>query len=418
MISPLQLVKELNFVRTAGSQEEKKGFQILENYLDKFGIGYKEEPFELHAYLPGEATINAAGKTFTAYPFGLTESANIEGELVFIENPESLIYNKRSYKGKVIIGNKYSNKIHKALKRCQAEAYFSIGRPLVDANTRSYRQKIYEEGYVPCLSIDYKQGAKLSRLEGKKISIKIKQKVDKKQTHNLIADIPGTGNDENIIYAVAHFDTVARAPGASDNTGGSVTLLKIAEYFAEHKPERALKLIWFSGEEMGLLGSQNYVKKHLDEIKDKAGIVFNIDVTGDDLGHNIYKIIGSKELLGYIDGLSKEKGFMYNAKLDIYSSDGMPFSRYEIPSVNLARFGGQASANIHTKNDHVRYVTRRGLDTTVDTAIYLIKKIANANIFPVKREIDSSLKDKIEQYLWNLTFEEPELEWTPKYKKD
>lgn len=418
MISPLQLVKALNFVRTAGSDEEKKGFEILKKYLDQFKIDYKMEPFDLHAYLPGKAEIEVENKTFSAYPFGLTESAHIEGELVFIENPESLIYNKKSYKGKVIIGNKYSNKIHKALKRSKAGAYFSIGRPLVDASTRSYRQKIYEEGYVPCLSIDYKQGAKLSRLEGKKVKIAIKQEVQKMESQNLIANIPGRADDENIIYAVAHFDTVARAPGASDNTGGSVTLLKIAEYFRKHKPDRNLKLIWFSGEEMGLLGSQNYVKEHLKEVKEKAGVVINIDVTGDDLGHNIYNIIGSKELLGYIDGISKERGFMYNSKLNIYSSDGMPFSKYEIPSVNLARFGGQASANIHTKKDHVRYITRRGLDTTVDAAIYLIKKIANAKIFPVKREIDSSLKEKIEKYLWNLTLEEPKLEWTPKYKKD
>ncbi len=376
------------------------------------------EPFDLNAYLPGKAKITAGGKTFSAYPFGLTETTKIEGELVFIENPKRLIYNKKSYKGKIIIGNKYSNKIHKALKQSEAEAFFSIGRPLVDASTRSYRQKIYKEGYVPCLSIDYQQGAKLSRLEGKKIQIEIGQDVKKMQTNNMVVDIPGTGDDNNIIYAVAHFDTVARAPGASDNTGGSVTLLKIAEYFSQNPPKRPLKLVWFSGEEMGLLGSQHYVKSNLEEIKERAGVVFNIDVTGDDLGHNIYNIIGSKELLGYIDGISKENGFMFDSKLSIYSSDGMPFSKYEIPSVNLARFGGKASANIHTKKDHVRYLTRRGLDTTIDAAIYLIAKVANAKIFPVKREIDSSLKEKIEKYLWNLTFEEPELEWTPKYKKD
>ncbi len=45
MISPLQLVKELNFVRTAGSEEEKKGFEILKKYLDQFGVNFQNGAF-------------------------------------------------------------------------------------------------------------------------------------------------------------------------------------------------------------------------------------------------------------------------------------------------------------------------------------------------------------------------------------
>jgi len=241
--------------------------------------------------------------------------------------------------------------------------------------------------------------------------------VQEVKAKNIILDIPGTGEDKGIIYVVAHYDTVGRAPGATDNTGGSVTLIKIAEHFAKISPKRKMKLIWFSGEEMGLLGSLDYVQRHLEEIKENGKIVINIDVAGDDLGHNRYAIIGTEQLHGYIDGISREQGFMFDSKLDIYSSDNMPFAKYEVPSVNIMRVGGKASYHIHTSGDHARYISGRGLNNTINAAIHIINRLANAEIFPLKKEIDSSMKDKIQKYLWNLNYEEPELEWTPKYKK-
>ncbi|MEA2104280.1 MAG: M28 family metallopeptidase [Candidatus Cloacimonadota bacterium] len=417
MLNPKNLVNELNFERTAGSENEKKGRVILTKYLKQLGYSYEYEPFELYCYEPGKSEIHVDGKTFFAYPFGLTESAEIGGELAFMENPDELIYNSQNYQGKIIIGNKYSRQIGSALKKSNATAFISIGQPFKDASTRSYRQKVYEEGYVPCLSISFDEGAKLSRLSGKMAKINIEQKVEKMTTQNVIVDIPGTGDDRNIIYAVAHFDTVGRAPGATDNTGGSVTLIKLAEYLAKNPPKRNVKLIWFSGEEMGLLGSQAYVKKHLDEIKEFGKIVVNVDVTGDDIGHNRFAIVGTEQIRGYIDGISREKGFMFDSHLDIYSSDNMPFSKYEVPSVNLMRFGGKASTHIHTKGDHARHVSRRGLDVTINATINIVERITNAKIFPFKKEIDPSMRDKIQKYLWNLTLTKPELEWTPKYQK-
>ena len=47
----------------------------------------------------------------------------------------------------------------------------------------------------------------------------------------------------------------------------------------------------------------------------------------------------------------------------------------------------------------------------------LLKRILNADIFPVIKAIDDSLREKIEAYLWQSTLEKPELKWLEKYKK-
>lgn len=417
MINPYKVIKELGFERIAGTQGEKKAIEILVSYLQKLNLKPKLENFQITSFETGTAKIEVGGKVFSLHPFGLNEDVSLEKELVFLENPEIIIYNKKAFKGKIVLSYGYSRKITEAIKNNEIAAYLAIGSPHREAPSWSHRQKSFSEGYVPSATVKYEVAEKLMKYSGKSAKLTIKQSVKKLKAENIIVDIKGKGSDENLTLAVAHYDTVARSFGATDNSGGTVTLLKIAEYFSSHRPERNLRIIFFSGEELGLLGSQAYVKKHLRELREKAGLVVNVDVSGDAIGIDAITVLGSKELLGYAEGISKEIGVAFKSKLDIYSSDGMPFAVYEIPSVNIARWGGKGSFFIHTPGDNPKYIGKPGLENTVKSAINLLNKVLNAKIYPIKKEIDDSLRDKIEKYLWNLTKEKPELYWTPKYKK-
>jgi Zn-dependent M28 family amino/carboxypeptidase len=64
---------------------------------------------------------------------------------------------------------------------------------------------------------------------------------------------PETGE----ILLGAHYDTVAGTRGADDNATGVAVLLAAARRFS--KSERSLRLVFFDGEERGLLGSKAYV---------------------------------------------------------------------------------------------------------------------------------------------------------------
>ncbi|MDY6915096.1 MAG: M28 family metallopeptidase, partial [Candidatus Cloacimonadota bacterium] len=258
---------------------------------------------------------------------------------------------------------------------------------------------------------------KLIKMATNKARITIKQKVKKARAKNIICDIKGKGVDDNLVIVGAHYDTVAHSPGASDNGGGTATVLKVAEYFSKHIPQRYLRLVLFSGEELGLLGSQAFVEKHKKELKKRCQIMVNVDVSGDTVGFDVAKIIGTKELSGYFDGLSKEIGLAFYTDVDIYSSDSIPFSKYEIPSVNILRQGGIGSFYIHTPQDSIKNISKRGLDNTVKATINFLNHILNSKIFPCRKSIDETLREKLEKYLWNLNFEKPELEWEPKYKK-
>lgn len=78
---------------------------------------------------------------------------------------------------------------------------------------------------------------------------------------NIIATLTGTV-DADVIYVVSsHFDSVERGPGADDNTSGSTALLEAARVMALNPQPTTIKFAFFTGEEAGLLGSREFVRR-------------------------------------------------------------------------------------------------------------------------------------------------------------
>jgi carboxypeptidase Q len=87
---------------------------------------------------------------------------------------------------------------------------------------------------------------------------------------NLIAEIPGTDpklKDEVVIIG-AHFDSVAAATGATDNATGSGAMMEAMRILTTIgvQPRRTIRLALWGGEEQGLLGAREYVRRHLADV--------------------------------------------------------------------------------------------------------------------------------------------------------
>ncbi len=76
-------------------------------------------------------------------------------------------------------------------------------------------------------------------------------------------------------------DTVAIHHGADDNASGTAGLLELAEYFSAHREyaKRSLLFLAFTGEELGLLGSDYYVKHPFIPL-DSTITMINMDMVG------------------------------------------------------------------------------------------------------------------------------------------
>ena len=111
------------------------------------------------------------------------------------------------------------------------------------------------------------------------------QQWDAQHGSNIFVDIPGTRNPGRYVVIGSHFDTrnyssgtSASAPGADDNTSGSMGVLEIARVLAGKGPfENSIRLAWFSGEEYGLLGSGALAQQMLQQGKQVVGML-NMDM--------------------------------------------------------------------------------------------------------------------------------------------
>lgn len=82
--------------------------------------------------------------------------------------------------------------------------------------------------------------------------------------YNVVADYPGTGAEGGMVIVGAHLDSWDLGTGATDNGSGTVMAMEVlrAMHAARLRPQRTLRIVLFSGEEQGLLGSRAYVAAH------------------------------------------------------------------------------------------------------------------------------------------------------------
>jgi Zn-dependent M28 family amino/carboxypeptidase len=95
--------------------------------------------------------------------------------------------------------------------------------------------------------------------------------------YNVIADSK-TGDPNHVLVVDAHLDAIYGA-GMLDNASGSATILDIAQMMRKVHPRNKLRFIWFGGEELGELGSINYVNNLSPAELGKIGYDLDADVT-------------------------------------------------------------------------------------------------------------------------------------------
>lgn len=90
---------------------------------------------------------------------------------------------------------------------------------------------------------------------------------------NVVGEIRGAQNPEQVFVVGAHLDSWDLAEGTTDNGVGVACVLAAAEAIAQsgYKPKRTIRFVLFTGEEQGSLGSFAYVKLHNAEIPNHLG---------------------------------------------------------------------------------------------------------------------------------------------------
>jgi Zn-dependent M28 family amino/carboxypeptidase len=130
---------------------------------------------------------------------------------------------------------------------------------------------------IPVVSVTKSTGLQLRGQPGP-TTIKLNASVQTFKARNVIAQTK-TGSPTDVVMAGAHLDSVPEGPGINDNGSGVAAVLETAVQLGNSPPvHNAVRFGFWGAEELGLIGSRNYVESlNLDGLKNIA-LYLNFDM--------------------------------------------------------------------------------------------------------------------------------------------
>jgi hypothetical protein len=104
--------------------------------------------------------------------------------------------------------------------------------------------------------------------------------------YNVVGKLIGFGEPDKSVIVCGHYDTVMCA-GFGDNGAGTSGVIELARVLTEavkkglYYPRYTIIFVAFAGEEIGLVGSMNYIAQHKTEMQNIMAVI-NLDCIGSD----------------------------------------------------------------------------------------------------------------------------------------
>jgi len=230
-------------------------------------------------------------------------------------------------------------------------------------------------------------------IEGWRLAGEVQIQREQVEARNVVGILEGAGSlaDETVIVG-AHFDHLGLGEegsakpgseeihnGADDNASGVAVLLEVARGLVNRTEPLARRVVFvaFSGEEIGLLGSAEYVRDPLFPLKDTVAML-NFDMVGRMKDNNLI-INGtgtSEQFVIWIEELNESFGLEITPSTGGFGpSDHSSFYAKEIPVLHF--FTGSHS-DYHRPSDDFHLLNVAGMRTISQFVTGLTVRIANA----------------------------------------
>ena len=408
--------------RHAGTKSNEKAMSILIEELQSIGLEPKVERFEFNGWVRGKDVVQMtqpALKDLRAVALGFVDSMPpFRAEAIYLEHGFPEDFEENDVEGKIVLINEAYPKGRERLLRYEIieNAAFHAAKAvlficdkeggIVRDGVSNFQQ---EPAAVPAFSITKEDGFRMVRLLERDITVELKVVVNsycrQAETGNIIVSFPGRSDSKIVVGG--HFDSWDIGTGGVDNGHGTAILFGIARLLAQYSPENeySVDLVWFNGEELGLLGSKKYVEKHKDE--DILAMI-NMDMTGSPTGFNA---MGYDEFIPFFEKMNEDlRGFNMDHGVTSRpwtNSDHMYFMFEGIPSFTLhAHLEKPMYWYYHDYNDTFDKVNIRYLSDAAAIISILTYELANGKDLPYKRYteqetmqmlIDNDLDDRLKR---------------------
>jgi Zn-dependent M28 family amino/carboxypeptidase len=280
-------------------------------------------------------------------------------------------------------------------------------KPGMLAETGSLRPGRLAE--IPAIGVSYEDGWDLARFckRGKvEIEMDINNQSAPGQGYHVVGEIPG--QTAETIIAGAHYDGHDISQGARDDGTGTVVVLELARILAPLRGlfRRTIRLIAFDAEELGVLGSGEYVKAHMNELGN-VSLMLNLDGAAGPVESHGFTTEGFKDTEAILRTYAKDFGYPLALRDRVQTaSDNFPFFMQGIPALMmLARTENPALGRGfgHTAADTLDKVAEVDLKASTMTVARMLPRLADHNGSLGARKS----RDEIRQILVDQDLERP-----------
>ncbi|WP_206039660.1 M20/M25/M40 family metallo-hydrolase [Rhodococcus sp. HNM0563] len=116
--------------------------------------------------------------------------------------------------------------------------------------------------------------------ESPSVDLVLDTKTETQRSRNVIAQT-ATGSTDDVVVVGAHLDSVPEGPGINDNGSGVAAVLETAlQLGSEPGVTNAVRFAFWGAEEIGLVGSSEYVASLSPEERDAIALYLNFDMLG------------------------------------------------------------------------------------------------------------------------------------------
>ena len=348
--------------RVSGSQEARETVAYIANAFRNYGYAVEVMEFRYETRFR-VATVTVDGETIEGIALNgeATGERSAEGRAV-----DGGLSGNDSFGGAIPIGSRSTARPQDSMMYLAAARNGAAG--LVIVNHEPWRLAgfpIPARDAIPVVLVAHTEADRFARAIADGATVSIDIGPARPLAMNVIAR-PSEGARCDIL-AGGHHDTVAAAPGATDNASGVAIILELARAFASDGLDEGLCFATFGAEESGLFGSRALARR-MAEDGELPAVMVNFDVTarGDAI-----EVIGTTELVNRAVELLEREGFpAYASALpEGYGSDHSSFVDVGVPVLFFS--DGDVSL-IHTPADVIDLVEPVAVDRIGDGAALML----------------------------------------------
>lgn len=279
--------------RPAGSDREKQAADFIAFRLRGLGYEVTLQEFPINTQSARGSSLSVVGsdqKTIASVPFEQSGVGSVRARLVAagIGRPDEF---PPETKGSIVLIER--GELFFTEKVANAQSAGARGLILFNNEAGLFYGRLERQAAIPALVISQAEGRSLAdTLARGAVEVELTVAAPASAvSRNVVAKPPGRECDT---VSGGHYDSVAQAPGASDNASGASTVLEIAAVLASRGEMGGNCFVLFGAEEIGLVGSRAFVASLDADARQHLKAMLNFDMVG--VGEDGWLLIGSPEL--------------------------------------------------------------------------------------------------------------------------